>query len=499
MDDFMRIACGGFMHETNTFVVTPTPWEKFNEDSAWPGFKRGDAVLTAFRPYNIAMTGFMRVAEAAGHVMLPLSWSFAQPSGPVADTVFERASAYLIADIADTKPDAVFIELHGAMTTETIQDAEGELLARIRRLVGTSIPILASLDLHANVTQAMVDNATFMSAYRTYPHIDWPETGERVAHWMDRVMAWGHRPARAFRQIPFLIPIASGCSMIEPMKGLYELLEQIEQRTGVHLSLCPGFPAADIYDCGATVIGYGANQANVDAAVDELTQAVIRSEAQFLAHRALPEAVALDTAFTRATRAQRPVIIADTQDNAGAGGLSNTTGFLGALIARKADKTLLALLHEPGIAASAHAAGVGTTIDVVFAANGSGPGEVPLPARVTIMAVSDGKFPGTGPMVRGQPINLGPAAWLRIGGIDIVVGSVRQQPHCTAIVTHLGVDVTAYKVIVLKSSVHFRADWQPYADSIVVGASPGAALDDTGLMPFQNLRPTVRRRPMSNS
>jgi microcystin degradation protein MlrC len=495
----MRIACGGFMHETNTFVAVPTPWEKFNEDGAWPGFKRGPAVLRAFRRYNIAMTGFMRVAEAAGHTMLPLSWSFAQPSGPVEDHVFERAVAYLIADIADANPDAVFIELHGAMTTETIEDAEGELLARVRRLVGPQIPVVASLDLHANVTQKMVDHATFLSAYRTYPHIDWMETGARVAAWFDRVRGWGAAPARAFRQIPFLIPIASGCSMIEPMQGHYKLLEAIEARTGVHLSLCPGFPAADIYDCGATVIGYGADQATVDAAVDELTAVVTRSEAAFLAHKALPEAAALDAAYARAVKASKPVIIADTQDNAGAGGLSNTTGFLTALIARNATQTLIAMLHEPGLATAAHRAGIGHMIDVTFAADGMGPGQVPLAARVEVMALSDGKFAGTGPMVRGQPINLGPAAWLRIGGIDIVVGSVRQQAHCTAVVTHLGLDVNAYKVIVLKSSVHFRADWQPYADSIVVGASPGAALDDCGLYPFIHLRPNVRRRPMANS
>ena len=115
-----------------------------------------------------------------------------------------------------------------------------------------------------------------------------------------------------------------------------------------------------------------------------------------------------------------------------------------------------------------------------------------------MVAVSDGRFIGTGPMVGGQPINMGPSAWLRIGGIDLVVGTVRQQPHCVAVCTHLGIDITGYKVVVLKSSVHFRGDWQPYADSVVVGASPGAALDDTGVIPFQNLRPNVRRRPMSN-
>lgn len=494
----MRIACGGFMHETNTFVPEPTPWAMFNQEGAWPGFTRGPGLIEKFRPFNVAITGFAGVAAKAGHTLLPLSWSFAQPSGRVEDAVFERASAYLLADIADAAPDAVFLELHGAMTTEAIEDAEGELLARVRRLVGPNVPILASLDLHANVTQKMVDNASFLSAYRTYPHIDWLQTGQRVAEWFDRVLSWGPRPARAFRQIPFLIPIASGCSMIEPMRGLYALLGEIEAETGVHLSLCPGFPSADIYDMGATVIGYGADQAGVDTAVDRLTQAVIRSEAAFLEHLARPEGEALDIAFSRAAAASKPVIIADTQDNPGAGGSSITTGFLRALIGRNAQNTLALLFHEPAIAEAAHAAGTGARINVTFAANGKGPGEEPLPATAEVVAVSDGRFTGTGPMVGGQPINLGPSAWLRIGGIDVVVCSVRQQPHCIAVATHLGIDITGYKVVVVKSSVHFRGDWQPYADSVVVGASPGAALDDTGIIPYRNLRPDVRRRPMAN-
>jgi microcystin degradation protein MlrC len=273
----------------------------------------------------------------------------------------------------------------------------------------------------------------------------------------------------------------------------------IEQRTGVHLSLCPGFPAADIYDCGPTVTGYGPTQAAVDAAVDELTAIIIRSEPGFLQHRAKPEAEAVSSAFSRASVASKPVIIADTQDNPGAGGSSITTGFLKALIARNAEKTLVVLMWEPQIAGQAHQAGRGAMIDVTFAANGVGPGETPLVAQAEVLGLSDGRFTGTGSMVGGQPINLGPAAWLRVGGVDVVIGSVRQQAHCTAIASHLGIDITSYRVILLKSSVHFRADWQPYADSIVVGASPGSALDDTGLMPFENLRPNVRRRPMANS
>lgn len=495
----MRIACGGFMHETNTFVPEVTGWDRFCITGAWPGFTRGPDILSRMRPFNLAISGFMSIAETAGHQMLPLSWSFAQPSGPVADSVFERASAYLLADIADAAPDAVFLELHGAMTTETIEDAEGELLARVRRLVGPNMPVVASLDLHANVTQKMVDCASFLSAYRTYPHVDWKQTGERVARWLPRVQAWGAKPARAFRQIPYLISLAAGCSLIEPMRGLYALLEAIETETGVHLSLCPGFPSADIYDTGATVIGYGAEQAAVDAAVERLTAAVMAAEAAFLEHRAKPAAEAIGTAFARAAGATKPVIIADTQDNPGAGGASITTGLLAALLAANAQRTLVALLFEPAIAAAAHAAGTGATIDVIFARDGTGPGEVPLAARAQVMALSDGRFVGTGPMVGGQPINLGPAAWLRIGGVDVVIGSVRQQPHSRALVTHLGVDIQAYQVIVLKSSVHFRGDWQAHADSVVVAASPGAALDDTGIIPYGKLRPNVRRRPMANN
>ena len=495
----MRIACGGFLHETNTFVPEPTGWTSFNQDGAWPGFTRGDSIPAKFAPFNVAITGFMDVAIASGHTIVPLSWSFAQPSGRVADSVFERAASYLLADIADSAPDAVFLELHGAMTTETIEDAEGELLHRVRRLVGPDMPVVVSLDLHANVTRRMVDNASFMSAYRTYPHIDWLQTGQRVARWLDAVRAWGPRPARAIRQLPFLIPIASGCSMIEPMKGLYALLEEIEAETGVHLSLCPGFPSADIFDMGATVMGYGGDQPAVDAAVDRLTKAVQRAEAAFLEHLAKPQDEALDIAYARARGAARPVIIADTQDNPGAGGASATTGFLKALVARKAENTLAALFHEPAIALAAREAGLGGTIAVTFGANGTGPGEEPLAVTAEVKAVSDGRFTGTGPMVGGQPIQMGPSAWLRVGGIDVVVCSVRQQPHCIAVATHLGIDISGYKVVVLKSSVHFRGDWQPYADSVVVGASPGAALDDTGVIPYQHLRPDVRRRPMANA
>ena len=251
-------------------------------------------------------------------------------------------------------------------------------------------------------------------------------------------------------------------------------------------------------DMGATVIGYGASQAQVDEAVDRLTKAVIRSEAAFLEHLAKPEAEAIETAFSRAKGAKKPVIIADTQDNPGAGGSSITTGFLKAMIERDARNTLMALYCEPAIAEAAHKAGVGKTIEITFAAEGTGPGEVPLTTKAEVIAVSDGRFTGTGPMVGGQPINMGPSCWLRINGIDLVVGTVRQQPHCVAVCTHLGVDITGFDVIALKSSVHFRADWQPYADSVVVGASPGSALDDTGTIPFEKLRPDVRRRPMSN-
>jgi microcystin degradation protein MlrC len=490
----LRIAVGGFMHETNTFVAKPTAWDDFVNAGPWPGATEGEAILTTFRGINLAIAYFMEKAEKAGHAMLPLAWGGAMPAGKVTREAFERMAGMIVEGLKRQRPDAVFLELHGAMVAEEHDDGEGELLRRVRETVGPDVPILSSLDLHANVSPLMVETADFISSYRTYPHVDWGASGGRCAAWLDRVLAWKPRPARALRQAPFLIPVTTGCTYVEPSKGLYEELKRIEAETGVHLSLNMGFPPADIRDVGPSVTAYGPDQASVDAAADRLFEALLAAEPGFGAHRPLPAADAVAEAMRIAQTAKRPVVLADTQDNPGAGAPSNTTGLIRELLRQRAERTVVGIVHDPKAAAEAHAAGLGGNV-ASLGGGGEGPGQEPLPGPWRVAALSDGKFRGTSPMLRAVVATLGPTALLARNGVEVLVATIRQQPIHKETFSHLGVDLNSRAIIAVKSSAHFRSGFQDIAEKVMVSLSPGVNPEDPASFAFKNIRPGVRLRP----
>ena len=490
----LRIAVGGFMHETNTFVQRPTTWDDFVEAGPWPTVTVGDAVLSTFRGINLAIAHFMEAAEKAGHAMVPLAWGCAMPSGKVTSDAFERMANLMVEGLKRERPDAVFLELHGAMVTERHDDGEGELLGRVRAAVGPDVPILASLDLHANVSAQMVENADFISSYRTYPHVDWGASGGRCAEWLDRVLSWKPGPARALRQAPFLVPVTTGCTYVEPSKGLYEELKTIEAETGVHLSLNMGFPPADIRDVGPSVTAYGPDRESVDAAADRLFQALLAAEPGFAAHRPLPAAEAVREAMRIALVAARPVVLADTQDNPGAGAPSNTTGLIAELLSQGAERTVVGIVHDPKAAAAAHAAGIGRTV-ASLGGGGEGPGQEPLPGPWRVAALSDGRFRGTSPMLRAATATMGPTALLAKDGVEVLVATIRQQPVHKETFSHLGVDLNSRAIIAVKSSAHFRSGFQDIAERVIVCLSPGVNLEDPASFAFTKIRPGVRLRP----
>src|SRR3954471_5756330 len=489
----LRIAVGGFMHETNTFVAKPTTWNDFVEAGPWPTLTIGEGVLSTFRGINLAIAYFMDAAEKAGHVMVPLAWGGAMPGGKVARDAFECMAGIMVDGLRRERPDAVFLELHGAMVVEHHDDGEGELLARVRDTVGPDVPILMSLDLHANVSPAMVAAADFISSYRTYPHVDWGASGGRCAEWLDRVGAWKH-PARTLRQAPFFIPVATGCTYVEPAKGLYEELKAIEAETGVHLSLNMGFPPADIRDVGPSVTAYGPDQASVDAAADRLFAALLAAEPGFAAHRALPAADAVSEALRVARGAERPVVLADTQDNPGAGAPSNTTGLIAELLRQGAERTVVGIVHDEAAAAQAHAAGPGGTVERL-GGGGEGPGQEPLPGPWRVVAVSDGQFRGTSPMLRAAVTSMGPTALLAKNGVEVLVATIRQQPVHKEAFSHIGVDLSSRAIVAVKSSAHFRSGFQDIAERVIVCLAPGLNLEDPASFAFSRIRPGVRLRP----
>ena len=482
----LRIAVGGFMHESATFVDTPTTWDDFARTGPWPGFCEGKAMLEIMEGLNIGLPCFVDEMRKAGHEVVPIAWTMAQPAGPVTAHAFERMSATLVDGYRRSGADVIFVELHGAMVADAFDDAEGELLRRIRAVVGPDVPVVGTLDLHVNMSDLMVETTNLLSAYRTYPHVDWGETGRRVARWLDRTIAWGPRPAKAMRRMPFLIPVTAGCSLISPVKELYETLEAIEAETGVHLSFTPGFPPADIADCGPAVFGYGADQATVQRAVDRLADAVIAAEPVFAAQRVQPVAEAVANAIRISTGAARPVVIADTQDNPGAGAPSNTTGIIAELLAQGAQSAVVGNFHDPELAAAAHAAGVGAHLNAPIR---------DVPGPWTVVALSDGSFEGTSPMLRSKVAQMGKTAVLKQDGVEVLVASIRQQPIHRETFSHLGIDPRDRKIVALKSSVHFRAGFQPIAEEVITCASPGMNLADPSDFTYRKLPAGIRRRP----
>jgi microcystin degradation protein MlrC len=273
------------------------------------------------------------------------------------------------------------------------------------------------------------------------------------------------------------------------VREIYALLEQIEAETGVHLSFVPGFPPADIADCGPAVFGYGADQATVDRAVDRLTEAVNAAEPAFAAQRVQPVAEAVANAIRISQDASKPVVLADTQDNPGAGSPSNTTGIIKELLKQNAQGAIVGNYWDPDLAAAAHAAGVGAHLNTPI-----GPDD-PVPGPWTVVALSDGAFEGTSPMLRSKTAQMGKTAVLRQNGVEVLVISIRQQPIHTEGFSHIGVDPRQRKIVALKSSVHFRSGFQPIAEDVITCASPGMNLADPADFTYRKLRPGIRLRP----
>ncbi len=489
------IAVGGFQHETNTFAPSKADYAAFEQGGGWPELTFGDAIAPRLAGANIPATGALDALHAAGHRTIGLAWGAASPSAHVTRDAYERIVGELLARLAQAGPvDGVYLDLHGAMVTEHLDDGEGELLARVRKVVGTRVPVVASLDLHANMTRAMVEHADAMDAYRTYPHIDMAATGARAAKLLVRTIAAGRPLAKAMRPLDFLTGLSSQSTFIEPGQRLYEELERLEREHDVALSFTPGFPMADFPECQMAVFGYGADARRVQRAVDELAHAVHDAEREFALDLFLP-----DEAVARA--AQRgepgsPVVLADTQDNPGAGGNGDTTGLLAAMLARDPRDAVLGLLIDQASAQQAHEVGIGRTSAFKLGETSGVPGHTPLAGEFTVTALADGQFTCTGPMFKGFRMKLGPMAVLQRRNVRVVIASRKVQAADQEMFRHLGIEPKTQRVMALKSSVHFRADFQPIAKEVLVVVAPGPAKADPTMFHWKHLRPGLRLKPL---
>ena len=491
-----RVALAGFLHETNTFAPSPADMGSFVQGGGYMPMARGPALMTAGRGINLGIGGAVEHGEAAGWDMVPILWCGAIPSAHVTQAAYEAISAEIVDGIAQAgRLDGLFLDLHGAMVAEHEDDGEGALIARVRAVVGPEVPIVVALDLHGNITAKMVDGADALVGFRTYPHVDMADTGRRAAVQLDTLMARGKPFASAFRRLDFLIPIAWQSTVMEPALGIYDRMAALEQGDVATVSFFPGFPAADFPGCGPTVVAYGLTQAAAEAAADAVAADVARAEPAFAGKAYDPDAGVAEAIRIAAT-ATKPVVIADTQDNPGAGGDSNTTGMLRALVRADAKRAAIGIIVDPAAAAAAHAAGQGAVIDIALGGFSGIPGDSPFQARFAVERLSDGKFIASGPFYGGAPLDLGPSACLRIGDVRIVVSTNKAQMADQQMYRFVGIEPTQQAILVNKSSVHFRADFQPIAETILVCTAPGPMPISPASLPWKRLAPGMKLEPM---
>jgi len=489
-----RIAVGGMQHETNTFMPTVTDFDYFCERRDRPPLARGPEVLEWLKGSSFGLSGFMGTIDSA-HELVPLVWAGGGAGGMVTDEAFERIAGEIVGSLSQQMPvDAVYLDQHGAMVTQRYQDADGELLRRVRDCVGPDVPIVASLDYHANISPEMVENADALVSYRTYPHVDRWETGERAARCIELMLARGRPAGRAFRHLSFVVPSHQQPSGMEPTKSFIEMCEAGETGDVFNLSYLGGFRLSDIYYCGVSVVASAWTSEAAEAAVDKVAAEILRREGDFAEPMYEPDDCAA-RAMAIAAEASKPVLICDPQDNPGGGGSGDTTGMLAALVKANAEGAVVGTMHDAASAAAAHAAGLGAEVTLDIGGKAAIPGNVPFHGTFKVAALGDGRMRTTGPVVGGRDIEIGPMALLTNGGVSVIVTTKRVQAYDQSLFRHLGVEPAEQKILGLKSAVHFRGDFEPIAETVLVIKAPGGCPADARDLPYRNLKPGTRLGP----
>ncbi|BCG97202.1 microcystinase C [Mesorhizobium sp. 131-2-1] len=493
-----RVAIAGFQHETNTFAPFGASFDDFVRADGWPAMTFGAAILDVFPPIEIPIGGFISSAKDA-YELIPLVWAAAEPTSFVSDDAFERIAEMICDGIASAGAlDAIYLDLHGAMVVEAYQDGEGELLRRVREIVGQDMPIVISLDFHANVTEAMVELSDGITIFRTYPHIDMADTGRRAFSLLEQRIRHGSPFIKAFRKTPFLIPLPAQCTDLEPCMSLYDRLPERVKGSVLNVDVALGFPLADIRECGPAVVAYGTDEAAVAAAADMQLNDILEAEGR-LQMSLLDVKEAVEHA-ARNGRKGSLIVLADVQDNPGCGGTSDTIGLLKGMVEGGLRNSVLGLLWDPQTAEAAHTAGLGAEIHVRLGGR-YGYDSEPYFAKVRVEALSDGVFTAKGPCLGGAQVDLGRMARLLIldpgSSVQVVVASVRYQCLDQDLLRVVGVEPREQSVVAVKSAVHFRADFAPIAEEILTVESPGAHWCRNDILAYKNLRDGVRKTPIS--
>lgn len=468
----MRIAIGGIEHETNTYAT------------AAMGFTAIGAFVTArgeecarYRGKRTAVGGFYAAADRLDDVeLVPTLWCWAGPSGVIERAAYESLRDELIERLRAAGPvDGVALALHGAGVAEHVDDLEADLAAAVRAVVG-DVPIVATFDLHGNVTAEMAASIDVMLGVHEYPHIDFFDRGVEAIELMPALVSGAVRPTSYVQPVPIMLPTSTTDAGF-PAAAMRDRCLAAEQKPGVvDVTFFHGFPYTDVPASGCSiVVTTNADQALAERIAKELAAELWASRDDFRVESLSPS-VALELASRAVAEHGGPVVVNETSDNPGGGTPGDGTHLLRAMIDARIENACFGFVYDPGVAEAAHAAGVGNTIDVALGGHHGDLHGEPIETSAYVKVLTDGRFVHTNPMLSGVRMSFGKCARLQIGGpdgLDVIVTSERHQTLDPEIFILHGIDVTTRSVVGLKSSQHFRAGFRDLATAIITADSPG--------------------------
>ena len=479
----MRLFLAMMSHETNTFSNVPADRRQFEARH----LHYGGELLEAFRDTGTCLGGMIDVANRHDITLVPSVAASASPAGRVTTDIYAAVKERMLADLAAAgRVDGVLLDLHGAMVPEGLDDGEGDLITAVRAAVGPSVPIAVTLDFHGNLSSAMATDATLLHGYKTYPHVDMAERGVEATLRLIDVIEGRLRPTRAFRKPPLLPPLGNQGTARGPMRRLYDLADEMERdRRVISVSVFAGFPFADIPDAG---LGIYVVTDNDQALAEELAERLARVAWEHR-HEFPHEALSVKDAVAKALASEgRPIVLADMADNTGGGAAGDGTEILRELVRVGARSSVVACIWDAAAVDACIAAGVGGHVTLDVGGKVDDRHGAPLRVTGTVRTLSDGRFVHKGPMMRGLPGRLGPTAVLDVDDIKVILISYRWQALDPEMIRFVGIDPIAEKVVVVKSTIHYRAAFEPIAKEIIEVDAPGLSSSNLARFRFERIR-----------
>jgi microcystin degradation protein MlrC len=480
-------------HETNTFSPIETPLAAFGHGE---GPSYGEDARAAFAGSNTPFAAFLDIARREGaEAVTPIaaeSW----PSNMAARATFEALLAPLEAAVR-AGCDACFLDLHGAMVAEGCDDPEGEILRRLRR-IRPGLPIAVTFDYHANLSADCVANASVITGYKTYPHVDMYAAGLLAGDILARSLRGAARPVMAWRRLPLLSSVMRHAPEDGPSGDIIAYARSMEQSGRVlAATLLPGFPHADTPCAGvsAVVVADARADAQAQAAAQEVCERMLAAawerRAEYVFHPAPLERSVARARELGAGAQGGPVLLIDHCDNCGSGGAQDVMQVVEEILRQNLDDVAIAPIRDPQAVAQMAQAGIGSNVQLLLGGKTDMPaiGLAGRPLRLAgrVRNITDGEIVFTGPMYTGLKSHLGRTAVLDTGRAQIVVTERHHEPFDLVIFRHCGIEPTRKKFLMLKSRIHYRAGFKPIAAHIVECAGAGVTNADLSAYRYRKL------------